>query len=117
VYLPRHFTVTDLGAVAAFVDTAGAADLVTFDGSKPVATLLPVFWDRPPGFPDPDAGHGVLVGHLALANPQWQTAQPDALALAIVRGPTSRRPGMRARPGTAGWCPPGTTRPSISPAA
>ena len=87
MYLPRHFTVTDLDAVAAFVDDAAAADLVTFDGSKPVATLLPVFWDRPPGFPDPDAGHGVLVGHLALANPQWQTAQPDALALAIVRGP------------------------------
>jgi len=42
VYLPRHFTVTDLAAIAAFVDTAGGADLVTFDGSKPVATLLPV---------------------------------------------------------------------------
>ena len=87
MYLPRHFTMTDLAAVAAFVDAAGAADLVTFDGSKPVATLLPVIWDRPPGFPDPDAGHGVLVGHLALANPQWQTVQPDSLALAIVHGP------------------------------
>jgi transcriptional regulator len=87
VYLPRHFTMTDLAAVAAFVDAAGAADLVTFDGSRPVATLLPVIWDRPAGFPDPDAGHGVLVGHLALANPQWQTVQPDSMALAIVHGP------------------------------
>jgi transcriptional regulator len=93
VYLPRHFSVTDLAAIAAFVDAAGAADLVTFDGTKPVATLLPVIWDRPPGFPDsvagpgPATGYGRLLGHLALANPQWQTAQPGALALAIVHGP------------------------------
>ena len=93
MYLPRHFTVTDLEAIAAFVDAGGAADLVTFDGSKPVATLLPVIWDRPPGFPDsvagpgPAAGYGRLLGHLAVANPQWQTAQPGALALAIVHGP------------------------------
>ena len=93
MYLPRHFTVTDLAAIAAFVDAAGAADLVTFDGSKPVATLLPVIWDRPPGFPDsaaepgPAAGYGRLLGHLAAANPQWQTAQPGALGLAIVHGP------------------------------
>ena len=76
MYLPRHFTITDLAAIAAFVDAAGAADLVTFDGSKPVATLLPVIWDRPPGFPDSAAGPGPaaeyerLLGHLAAANPQ-----------------------------------------------
>jgi len=96
VYLPRHFTVNDLRAIAAFVDAAEAADLVTFDGSRPVATLIPVIWDRPPGFPaavdpaaEPETGadYGRLLGHLALANPQWQTAQPDALALAIVHGP------------------------------
>jgi transcriptional regulator len=93
VYLPRHFTVTDLAAIAAFVDAAGAADLVTFDGNKPVATLLPVIWDRPPGVPDSvaepgsAAGYGRLLGHLAAANPQWQTAQPGALGLAIVHGP------------------------------
>jgi transcriptional regulator len=89
VYLPRHFCVTDLAAIAAFVDAAAAADLVTFDGARPVATLLPVIWERPPGFAEPeaDAGFGRLLGHLALANPQWQTAQPGALALAIVHGP------------------------------
>jgi transcriptional regulator len=89
VYLPRHFCVTDLAAIAAFVDAAAAADLVTFDGTRPVATLLPVIWERPPGFAEPeaDAGFGRLLGHLALANPQWQTAQPGALALAMVHGP------------------------------
>lgn len=89
MYLPRHFSVTDLAAIAAFVDAAGAADLVTFDGARPVATLLPVIWERPAGFAEPGAGagYGRLLGHLALANPQWQTAKPGALALAIVHGP------------------------------
>jgi len=102
MYLPRHFTVTDLAQIAAFVAAAQSADLVTFDGAKPVSTLLPVIWDRPdpvaagagPGV-DADgdgdggeeAGYGRLLGHIAIANDQWKTALPGAQALAIVRGP------------------------------
>jgi transcriptional regulator len=86
MYLPRHFTQTDLAEIAAFVDAAEAADLVTFDGTKPVATRLPVIWDRPDDWMEGN-DHGRLLGHIALANDQWQTAQPDAQALAIVHGP------------------------------
>jgi transcriptional regulator len=85
MYLPRHFTITDLAQITAFVDRAQSADLVTFDGTKPVSTLLPVIWDRPdPAVP---AGFGRLLGHIAIANDQWKTALPGAQALAIVRGP------------------------------
>jgi transcriptional regulator len=87
MYLPRHFTVTDLADITAFVDAAQSADLVTFDGTKPVSTLLPVIWHRPaPADADP-ASFGRLLGHIAIANDQWKTAQPGALALAIVHGP------------------------------
>ena len=82
VYLPKHFTARDRAAVEAFVDATGSADLVTFDGTKPVASLIPVIWDRSGG-----AEHGRLVGHLALANPQWRSVGPDTVALAIVHGP------------------------------
>ena len=84
MYLPRHFTVTDLAQITEFVDAAQSADLVTFDGTKPVSTLLPVIWDRAE---DGENGYGRLLGHIAIANDQWQTAVPGALALAIVRGP------------------------------
>jgi transcriptional regulator len=90
MYLPRHFRVPDLAHVHAFVEAAGAADLVTFDGARPVATLLPVIWDRPDqpgGAAGEPEGLGRLLGHLALANDQWKTARPDAQALAIVHGP------------------------------
>jgi transcriptional regulator len=98
MYLPRHFTLTDMAQIAAFVDAAQSADLVTFDGTKPVSTLLPVIWDRPawhaaePGHGDSPAdegesGYGRLLGHIAIANDQWKTAMPGAQALAIVHGP------------------------------
>ena len=97
MYLPRHFALTDWPQIGAFVDGAGSADLVTFDGARPVATLLPVIWDRPRHPAPADAGAGAdtggppdlgrLLGHLALANDQWQSAQPGAQALAIVHGP------------------------------
>ena len=102
MYLPRHFRQTDMAQIAAFVDAAQSADLVTFDGTKPVSTLLPVIWDRPAWLaaePDDAAGadgqagggdeadYGRLLGHIAIANDQWKTALPGAQALAIVHGP------------------------------
>ncbi len=102
MYLPRHFTVTDLAQISAFVAAAQSADLVTFDGTKPVSTRLPVIWDRPAS-PEPLASDGAdvaeaadpggpasfgrLLGHIAIANDQWKTAQPGVQALAIVHGP------------------------------
>ena len=90
MYLPRHFTVTDIDWIGEFVDAAAIATLVTFDGAKPVATLLPVIWDRPADRADASdapAEYGRLLGHVALANDQWQTAAPGAEGLAIVAGP------------------------------
>jgi transcriptional regulator len=105
VYIPAHFAAGDLAEIAAFVDRAGAADLVTFDGTRPVATLLPIIWERPDlrdrrdlqadlegpaGLAEqaePGGAHGRLLGHIALANPQWSGAQPGVPALAIVHGP------------------------------
>jgi transcriptional regulator len=84
VYLPPHFAAPGEDEVAAFVDGTGAADLVTYDGSKPVASLIPVIWDRPG---EAAGGHGRLLGHLALANPHWKSVAPGTVALAIVHGP------------------------------
>jgi transcriptional regulator len=67
------------------VDAAQSATLVTFDGTRPVATLLPVIWDRPAALAE--GSWGRLLGHIAIMNDQWQTAAPDAEALAIVTGP------------------------------
>ena len=87
MYVPAHFAVSDLNQVETFVARAGAADLVTFDGTGLTATLLPVIWDRSGGEHGSGGEYGRLLGHLALANPQWRTAQPGLPGLAIVHGP------------------------------
>jgi transcriptional regulator len=81
MYIPAHFSAADTEQVAALVERAGAADLVTFDGERLIATLLPVIWDRSAG------EHGRLLGHIALANPQWKSAGGGLPGLAIVHGP------------------------------
>lgn len=81
MYVPAHFAADDAAQVAAFVDRAGAADLVTFDGTRLDCTLLPLIWDRC------DTGHGRLIGHMALSNPQWQNAGAGVPALAVFHGP------------------------------
>jgi transcriptional regulator len=102
MYIPSHFAADeDLDKIAAFVERVGTADLVTFDGTRPVATLLPIIWERPDGGGQPDgrgdqngqsgdggeSGYGRLLAHVALTNPQWSTAQAGAQGLAIVDGP------------------------------
>ena len=98
MYIPRHFGLEDRAQISEFVAAAGAADLVTFDGAELTATLLPVIWDQDDstshtsgngdGSGNGDAaGYGRLLGHIALANRQWETAQPGVPALAIVHGP------------------------------
>lgn len=84
MYLPPHFAAPGEDEIAAFVAGVGAADLVTFDGTKPVASLIPVIWDHPRAAA---GGHGRLLGHLARANPQWQSLSAGTVALAIVHGP------------------------------
>lgn len=83
MYVPAHFAAGDQAKIAAFVDRAGSADLVTYDGTGLTATLLPVLWERG----DQEGSQGRLLGHLARANPQWETAVAGVPALAIVRGP------------------------------
>src|SRR5450432_2268841 len=63
MYIPGDFAVHSQEQIADFVEQAGAADFVTF------------------------GGHGRLLGHLALANPQWRGARADVPGLAIVHGP------------------------------
>ena len=94
MYIPRHFGLEDRAQISEFVAAAGAAHLVTFDGAELIATLLPVIWDQGDGTSHTSGngngagtGYGRLLGHIALANRQWETAQPGVPALAVVSGP------------------------------
>lgn len=78
MYVPRSDTIDDADEVVAVVAAAGAGDLVTIGSDGvPVASRLPILWD----------GAASVVAHMARANPQWRSIEPDAPALLIVGGP------------------------------
>jgi transcriptional regulator len=77
VYIP-HFNVMDEGAVRAFVESIGSAEIVTVgkDG-VPLATLLPILWST---------DGSTIIAHMARANAHWREIEPGSSCLAIVAG-------------------------------
>ena len=83
MYIPNAFRVEDIPALHGFMQEYGFATLVTAQKNVPFATHLPMRLDTTEG------DLGVLRGHVARANPQWQpwTSETVLEALAIFHGP------------------------------
>jgi transcriptional regulator len=80
MYVPAHFAEDRKDVLHAAMRAAGLATLVTLTAGGLIASHVPLLLD-------PDAGpYGMLVGHLAKANPQ-ATAAPIGEALVIYTGP------------------------------
>ncbi len=68
MYTPSFNRIDDEEQIRRFVAAARSAEFVTVDPDGiPVATLLPIMWDR-----------GVVLAHMARANPQWKAIAADA---------------------------------------
>ncbi|HXX94772.1 MAG TPA: FMN-binding negative transcriptional regulator [Planctomycetota bacterium] len=80
MYIPRDFQVP-LPLARAFLARYDFGTLVTVDGGVPWATHLPLLY-RPEG-----GTQGVLVGHVARANPQWKSFSGAGEVLAVFQGP------------------------------
>lgn len=64
MYTPAHFQIDDLGTLHAFIQRHSFATLVSQEGGVPQATHLPFLLNPIQG------GHGILLSHMARANPQ-----------------------------------------------
>ena len=80
MYIPKDFLVTDQEQIANFMQMNNFATLVSSDGERPVAShlLFEVVTDGHHEF--------ALNCHLARANDQWRTFQPDKEVLVIFGG-------------------------------
>jgi transcriptional regulator len=78
VYIPPSFRVDDVAVLYEFVEEYSFAALVSVRGGVPFATHLPMLLDRE---------HGVILGHLARANPHWEAFGGGAESAAIFHGP------------------------------
>ena len=81
MYVPRHFRVSDIEELHAFIAAHSFATLVSNLETGPLATHLPLILEAKPG------ESGKLVGHMARSNPHWQQLESAQPALAIFHGP------------------------------
>jgi transcriptional regulator len=81
VYVPEHFAAPSDAAVSEFISARGVGDLITLTSHGLQATFLPLLHT-----PAPSGGCGILRGHVARNNPQWQLPAL-APALVIMHGP------------------------------
>ena len=78
MYIPSAFRADDRAALRDLIERHGFGTLVTVIDGAPFATHLPFVLDR---------GRGVLLGHVARANPHWRAFDGAAEALVIFQGP------------------------------
>jgi transcriptional regulator len=81
MYSPDHFKIEDAETLYAFMRQHSFATLITHDGATSHAAHMPVL------FGEKEGTQGVLVTHLARANPQWHHLESGAEALVIFTGP------------------------------
>jgi transcriptional regulator len=78
MYVPGVFAVEDREVVHRFLDRHSFGTLVSVVDGQPFATHLPMLFDRE---------KGLLLGHVARANPHWRGFDGEREALAIFQGP------------------------------
>lgn len=80
IYVPRHFEETDLPALQQLMHREPFATLITQMDDDVQVSHLPLLLDTTRG------NHGTLHGHMARANPHWQSLR-QGNHLAIFHGP------------------------------
>jgi transcriptional regulator len=80
MYVPAAFAETDQGKLHDFIEAYSFGLLVSTHLGEPFATHLPFLLERHAG------PHGMLVGHMARANPHWQGLDGQPV-LAVFSGP------------------------------
>jgi transcriptional regulator len=80
MYTPARFAESDRPKLHDFIEQHSFGMLVAQHGDEPFATHLPFLLRRNEG------SHGVLIGHMAKANPHWQFADGKSV-LAVFAGP------------------------------
>jgi transcriptional regulator len=81
MYIPKSFEIFDESVLDNFIASNGFATFISSVNGTPFATHLPLILDRT------ESPQGVLLGHVACANPHWRAFDNQQEALAIFHGP------------------------------
>lgn len=81
MYIPKAFQEEDPLKLQQLMKDYNFATLVSVEDGLPVASHIPFIFDFARG------PHGTLLGHVARANPQWQSFKDGREVLVIFQGP------------------------------
>ena len=81
MYIPKHFREDDVVTLHKLMQEYSFATLITQHEGVPFATHLPFILDTQRG------PNGMLLGHIARANPQWRDFKSEQEVLTIFQGP------------------------------
>jgi transcriptional regulator len=81
MYIPESFRVESADKLGGLIRKYSFATLVTHDGQSSFASHLPVLYNSAVD------SHGVLVSHMARANPQWKHFSNGQEVLVMFQGP------------------------------
>jgi len=81
MYNPKHFEERDITVLHALIRSHPLSTWVTIAGGELLANHVPFFVDPARG------ANGTLVGHVARANPVWNSFSKDVPSLVVFQGP------------------------------
>jgi transcriptional regulator len=81
LYTPPHFNQADRARMRADIAATGFATLITVGAHGPIISHVPLL------LREDGTEFGVLIGHLARGNPQWQHSDLAKPAVAVFMGP------------------------------
>ena len=81
LYTPPAFQQADLAQIRADIGAIGFATLITMGAQEPIISHMPLV------LRDDGSEFGMLIGHLARGNPQWQLSDLTKPAVAVFMGP------------------------------
>lgn len=82
MYNQRSYRNEDPAALRDVIERYPFATVISLREGEPYASHLPLMWA-------PGGEHGLLIGHMARANPQWKTWDETTRVLVIFQGPHS----------------------------
>lgn len=74
MHIPKHFEISDEQKIAAFIEANSFGQLISMHEGSIVSTHMPFLFDKE---------RGVLSGHLARSNPQWQQIQNQRVLVTL----------------------------------
>jgi transcriptional regulator len=80
MYIPKLYRAEDREEILAFLKQNNFPAIVSFDGTRPIATHTPI------ELVEDEAGNLTIYGHMSRANPQWKTFGTQEVLL-IFQGP------------------------------